>query len=165
MGSRRPLWWGCWEDSGRCSWRGNGAVVSRWGLLDHCGAPWLLTLSLLGASGQTSAQKWHDLIRIATRSPFLLCWKWTQHLVWKLGDHLEGFAIIQVREDGGLDQGVNGLNVWRIREKSVSHQGLCCEQRKEGIAIDWNGNSYVWMKQDWAKGLSVMLVARLELNI
>lgn len=77
MGSRRPLWWGCWEDSGRCSWRGNGAVVSRRGLLDHCGAPWLLTLSLLGASGQTSAQKWHDLIRIATRSPFLLCWKWT----------------------------------------------------------------------------------------
>lgn len=38
-----------------------GEGVEEWlvgrGLLDHCGAPWLLTLSLLGASGRTSAQK------------------------------------------------------------------------------------------------------------
>lgn len=58
VGSRRPVWRarGCGACSRTCDWRGNGGVVSQVGPQRPLCSAWLLTLSVLGAIGGTSAQ-------------------------------------------------------------------------------------------------------------
>lgn len=52
-----------------------------------------------------AAEEWHDLTIVLTESLWLMCWEQTEREQGR--KQLCDYAVVQVRDDGDLDQGHN----------------------------------------------------------